>query len=50
MHKIKITVSFETDKDLEKIKGLLRDRLINCKVPKVQKGMYKKAYLFIKTG
>lgn len=48
-HKIKITVSYETEKELEEIKKIVRGKMITCKVPKNQRGPYKKAYLFLKT-
>ena len=48
-NKIKITVSYETEKELEEIKEIVKHKMITCKVPKNQRGQYKKAYLFLKT-
>lgn len=41
----KIKVSFEYDRELAAVLGLLRPAIKSCKVPKVQQGRYKKAYI-----
>lgn len=45
---VKITMSYETEIELEKAKRILQGKGISCKIPKNQKGRYKKAYFFIK--
>lgn len=41
----KIKVSFQEDRELEAVLGLLRPAVKSCKVAKMQQGRYKRAYI-----
>lgn len=45
---VKMTLSFETDQELQEALELLRPRLSKVKVPSKQSGKFKKAYIFLK--
>lgn len=45
---VKIKVSYEHDYELSKLKLRLGSLIEHCKVPKAQKGRFKKAYLDLK--
>lgn len=45
---IKLTLSYETDEELEEARKLLEQKILDIKVSKNQKGKYRKAYIFLK--
>lgn len=46
----KIKVSFQEDRELEAVLGLLRPAVKSCKVAKMQQGKYKRAYIELQEG
>lgn len=44
---VKIKVSYEHDYELHKIRVKLASMITKVKIPKEQKGAYKKAYLYL---
>ena len=45
---VKMSLSFETDQELQEALNLLKPRLLKVKIPSKQNGKYRKAYLFLK--
>lgn len=45
---VKMTLSYETDSELELAKRLLGKHIASVKVPKQQTGRFKKAYFLLK--
>ena len=42
---IKIKVSYESPQELQEVLKRLKPILLSCKVPKLQEGRYKRAYI-----
>lgn len=42
---IKIKVSYESPQELQEVLKRLKPILLSCKIPKVQEGRYKRAYI-----
>ena len=45
---VKLTLSYETNKEFEEAKKLLEQKILSIKIPKNQSGKYRKAYIFLK--
>lgn len=45
---VKLTLSYETDEELEEAKRLLKDKIKSVKNPKKQSGKFRKAYIILK--
>lgn len=47
---IKIKVSYEDPQELQEILKRLEPMLLSYKIPKAQKGKYKRAYIYLKNN
>lgn len=45
---IKIKVSYESPHELQEVLKRLKPILLSCKIPKVQEGRFKRAYICLK--
>lgn len=44
---VKVTISYTEPEDLQKVLKLLKPHSYKIKLPKIHKGEYKKAYVFL---
>jgi len=47
---IKIKVSYESPQELQEVLKRLKPILLSCKVPKLQEGRFKRAYIDLQVG
>lgn len=45
---VKLTLSYETELELQEAKRMLKDKIQSIKIPKNQSGKFKKAYIILK--
>lgn len=47
---IKVKVSYESPQELQEVLKRLEPILLSCKIPKLQEGRYKRAYICLKNA